>query len=104
MLGSSCRNGNCANLQGLLVLDGLNDGVVVILMNLLVEDLGHLLMMVRANMLIGDSRVDVVVYAGGVLSVRRHELVHGLLGFLHDDGGDLSWMLVDLVDVGCYCD
>jgi len=68
------------------VLDGLNDGLVVILVNLLVDGRGHLLVALRADMLLGDGGTLVLVDACLVLIVMRHEGRDGLLGLVHCEG------------------
>lgn len=63
--------------------DGLNSCVMVLLVNLLIESSSHVLMSVRADMLLGDMRPDVLVDSGLVLSIVGEEARDGLLCLFH---------------------
>jgi hypothetical protein len=83
-LGSVCLGKN------LTVLDGLNSAVVVVLVNLLVYRSVDLLMLVRLDGLVSDSRGNGLVH-GGVVVTR-------LLGEVGESGLDLIHF-----DVVCVC-
>lgn len=68
--------------------DGLNSGVVVLLVDLLVESSCYALMLVRTNMFLSDRRPDVLVYGSLVLPIVGEEAGDGLLCFLHFDSVD----------------
>lgn len=80
-------------IQSLGVLDGLKDGLVVILVNLLVDGGGHLLMTLRTHMLLGDGRTLILVDDGLVLVVVGHEVRDGLLCLIHDVGIEMGLVL-----------
>lgn len=65
--------------------DGLNSCVVVLLVNLLIESSSHVLMSVRADMLLGDMRPDILIDSGLVLSIVGEEARDGLLCLFHFD-------------------
>jgi len=69
--------------KGLLVSDRLNSRMMVLLMNLLIQGSGHLLMLMRHNMLLSDVRLNIFVDSGSVLSIIGKEARNGLLCFLH---------------------
>lgn len=71
--------------KSLLVSDGLNSCVVVLLVNLLIESSSHVLMSVRADMLLGDMRPDILIDSGLVLSIVGEEARDGLLCLFHFD-------------------
>lgn len=82
-VSSRSYTGAIENLQSLLVSNGLNGCVMVLLVNLLVEGSSHLLMSVRTNMLLGDMRPDILVNSGLVLSIVGEEARDGLLCLFH---------------------
>jgi len=59
--------------ESLLVSDGLNSCVMVLLVNLLIESSSHVLMSVRADMLLDNMRPDILVDSGLVLSIVGEE-------------------------------
>lgn len=61
------------DVQSLGRLDGLDDGLVVVLVNLLIDGGGHLLVALRTDMLLRDGSALVLVDAGLMLIVMRHE-------------------------------
>jgi hypothetical protein len=75
--------GTKSHLQSLLVSDRLNSRMMVLLMNLLIQCSGHLLMLMRHNMLLSDVRLNIFVDSGSVLSIIGKEARNGLLCFLH---------------------
>ena len=66
MIKEECE-GN--GLQRLMGLDGLDPGLVVILVNLLVDSGGENLMLVRADVLLGHGLPDILVDNGVVLAI-----------------------------------
>lgn len=74
-------------LQGLLGLDGLDDSMVVVLVDFLVEGAGDVLVLVGPDLLVGDGLLHRLVYGGGVLAIVGDEVGNGLLSFLHGCGG-----------------
>jgi len=69
--------------ESLLVCDGLDGRVVMVLVNLLINSSGYLLMLVRHDMLLSDGSSNILVNGGLVFSIVREERGNGLLGFLH---------------------
>lgn len=69
--------------ENLLVVDRLNSVVVVVLVDLLVYGSVDLLMVLRANSLVLNSRVDALVNCGIVVSRLGHEAGDGLLCLVH---------------------
>lgn len=69
--------------ENFLVLDWLNCGVVVVLMNLTINYTGMFLVMSRGYMLILNSRVDTLVDGSVVLSILVEKLADSCLGLLH---------------------
>lgn len=63
--------------------DGLNSCVMMLLVNLLIESSSHVLMSVRADMLLGDMRPDILIDSGLVLSIVGEEARDGLLCLFH---------------------
>ena len=59
--------------QDFLVLDGLDGGVVVFLMNLLVNGGCYVFMSLRLDVLLGDCLSNIFIDGGFVLSIVRHE-------------------------------
>jgi len=57
--------------QGLLVVDWLLRGVVVVLVNLLVDGSRFTLVLLSYNRLVLDSRCDGLVHTGVVLAILR---------------------------------
>jgi hypothetical protein len=81
---SSCKLWNReSRLQSLLVGNGLDSCMMVLLVNLLVKGSGYTLMLVRLDVLLSDVRLNVFVNSGSVLSVVGKEARNGLLCFLH---------------------
>jgi hypothetical protein len=71
------------DLQNLLGCDGLYTGLVVLLVDVLVDGGGDILVFVRADVLLGSGTANVLVDGGFVLSVTGKEFSGGLLGALH---------------------
>lgn len=71
------------HIQLLLDREGLDDSLVVILVNLLVDGRGYVLMLLRANLLLDNRVADILVDGGVVLAVLGKEVGNGLLSFLH---------------------
>jgi len=69
--------------KSLLVGNGLDSCMMVLLVNLLVKGSGYTLMLVRLDVLLSDVRLNVFVNSGSVLSVVGKEARNGLLCFLH---------------------
>jgi len=69
--------------KSLLVSDRLNSRMMMLLMNLLVKGSGHLFMLMRHNVLLGDVRLNIFVDSSSMLSVVGKEARNGLLCFLH---------------------
>jgi len=67
------------------VLDGLLSGVVVILVDLLVNGSGLSLMLLLLNGLLLHCRCDALVNSSLMVTRVRHELLDGILGCLHFD-------------------
>jgi len=69
--------------KSLLVSDRLNCGMMMILMNFLIQCSSHRLMLVRFDMFFCDMGSNVLVNGGLVLSILRKEARNGRLCFLH---------------------
>jgi len=69
--------------KNLTVLDGLDGGVVVILVNLAVDDLLGFLVLGAGDVLILNSWVHCLVDSGFVLSILGEEVGHCGLSFIH---------------------
>jgi len=69
--------------QSFLHGNGLHSSVVVILVNLLVYRSDDILMLVRANVLLGDGLAHILVNRRRVLPIAGDKVRNGLLGFLH---------------------
>lgn len=71
------------DLQDFLVLQGLNDGLVMILVNIAVDGRGDLFVLRGLHVLVDNSLADVLIDGSLVLSVLGEEARDGLLGFFH---------------------
>ena len=71
------------HLPSLSGLNGLNDGLVMILVNLLVDGGGDLLMTLRPDVLLGDGLAIILIDDGLSLTIAGHEVRNELLSFLH---------------------
>jgi len=69
--------------ENLAVLDRLNGGVVVILVNLSVNSCGDILMLGACDVLLSDSRVDGLVDCGIMLSILVEEASNCCLCLVH---------------------
>lgn len=69
--------------KNLTVLDGLDGGVEVILVDLTVDDLLSFLVLCASDMLIHNGRVDSLVDGGLVLSILGKEVGNCCLRFIH---------------------
>jgi len=67
------------------LVDGLDRGVVVVLVHLLVDDGGGALMLGAGDGLVGDGGVDLLVDSGVVLTRLSEEVLDGGLGRVHDE-------------------
>ena len=81
--------------QDLSVMDRLDSGVVMVLMNLPLDGSGNILMMMRLGMLFGDGGGDRLVNGGSVTRL-ANEVLYGLLCFVHDEDGDCDRDLAEL--------
>lgn len=63
--------------------DGLDSGMVMVLVNLLIDGSGHILMLVRHDVLLGGSSSNILLDGSLVLSIVREERGNGVLSFLH---------------------
>lgn len=68
------------------MLDRLDSGVVVILMNFFVHSGCHVLVPLRLDVFLRNSLAGVLVDGGRVFSILGDEVMDGLFGFLHDGG------------------
>lgn len=73
----------CRHSQGLRGLDRLDPGLVVILMDLLVDGGGDNLVLVRPDVLVRHGGPDVLVHRGIVLAIPGEEVCGCLLSLLH---------------------
>jgi len=71
--------------EDLAVMDGLNRGVVVVLVYLAVDSLGDILVVRFVNMLVLDGGVHGLVDGGIMLSILRKEVCNCGLCFIHYD-------------------
>jgi hypothetical protein len=86
--------------ENLLVKDGLLSGVVVVLVNLLVDGGDVLLVLLPLDGLVLHGRSDLLVDGGVVLSGLGHEVLNGGLGRVHFDVClFVELVLVDIVEV-----
>lgn len=69
--------------ENLLGLDGLDAGLVMLLVHVLVDGGGDILVLVREDVLLGGGAADVLVDGGLVLSITGKEFSGGLLSSLH---------------------
>jgi len=69
--------------ENLTVLDGLDGGVEVILVDLTVDDLLSFLVLCASDMIIHNGRVDSLVDGGLVLSILGKEVGNCCLRFIH---------------------
>jgi len=71
--------------EDLTVLDGLDGGVVVILVNFTVYCLCNVLVLGARDVLVLDCGVDILVNTGIVLSILGEEVSNSCLSFIHFD-------------------
>lgn len=83
--------------QNLAVLDGLDGGVVVVLVNLTVDGTSDVLVVSLVDSLVGDSGGNGLVDGSVVLAGLGHEVGNGSLSLVHCEGG----LRVDVVGVVC---
>jgi len=69
--------------EDLAVLNGLNGGVVVILVNFTVYCLSDILALGASDILVLDCRIDGLVNGSFVLSIPGEEVSNGCLSFIH---------------------
>jgi hypothetical protein len=81
--------------EDLLVLHRLDARLVVVLVNFFVHSGGHVLMLMRVDVLLSHGATDVLVYRRLVLAVLGQEACSCLLGLLH-----FEFMRLKFVDVG----
>ena len=77
------------------MLHRLDARLVVVLVNFLVHSGGHVLMLMRVDVLLSHGATDVLVYRRLVLAVLGQEACSCLLGLLH-----FEFMRLKFVDVG----
>jgi len=71
--------------EGLLMSNGLDDGLMVVLVHLTVDSGGYVLMLMRLDGLLRDASMGFAVDGGLVLAITRDEVRNGGLCFLHVD-------------------
>jgi len=79
------------------VLDGLDRGVVVVLVDLLVDGGLDIFVLGAVDGLVGDGRGDLLVDGGVMVAGLGHEVLNCCLGGVHCVGWLVGWMVVMLL-------